>query len=281
MKTTRQSKAAGFTLIELLVVIAIIAILASMLLPVLTRAREVARRALCLNNLRQVYLGAYLYYDEHDLWFPTEPQTSVSSGNARSRDDLSAKHYLGSVANDSTGWFKFLTGKYMQREVVMCPSMDVGLSVSIFNDYLLGQTSNYGGMVDYGYRYNLKVVGTDAYGRLSDFTYQRGVLDSSAYIGKALFCDSGGSKCDATFVPYLRTRSDWYRSDGQSWNAGPGGTIGARWAHGNGGHVVGHDGHTTWVEQIIGDYYGWPNYRGLYATWNRGAVGIDYSFERR
>ncbi|NLF93826.1 MAG: type II secretion system protein [Oligosphaeraceae bacterium] len=66
-----------FTLIELLVVIAIIAVLASMLLPALSKARSKALAAKCKNNLKQIHLAATLYQDENQEYCPDAYNTKA------------------------------------------------------------------------------------------------------------------------------------------------------------------------------------------------------------
>jgi len=93
----RRTKA--FTLIELLVVVAIIALLISILLPSLSRARELAKRAVCRANLRGIGQGEHIYANDNSEWFPHDYYVSNPNTGAPARCGFD---YIGKMANNVT-----------------------------------------------------------------------------------------------------------------------------------------------------------------------------------
>lgn len=118
-------RAHKFTLIELLVVIAIIAILASMLLPALNKARETANAAKCTSNLKTLMTSCILYEDD----YKRVPLMSVPDGTWRSWCDLLVG-YLGKPSATQQGaWMQ--NGKPMP--IFKCPSQKADSNYYIQN----------------------------------------------------------------------------------------------------------------------------------------------------
>ena len=120
----------GFTLIELLVVIAIIAILAAILFPVFSRAREKARQTSCLSNVKQITLAFMMYVNDYDETFPEASYDTWWYG---------AVYGPGSrPRNPDQNWPAEISPYVKNQQIFKCPSLGPGDVNYVVNCQLTG-----------------------------------------------------------------------------------------------------------------------------------------------
>jgi prepilin-type N-terminal cleavage/methylation domain-containing protein/prepilin-type processing-associated H-X9-DG protein len=130
-------KSSAFSLIELLTVIAIIALLAGILIPVLSNSRHQAKSAVCASNIREILIGLHAYETDNQM-FPyafNDIKIGIPGGG-----------FAGNASYDKLGWwwFNYLSNYFRKDkrhdEVVWCPARHIN-NLSLKDDILCG---NYG-----------------------------------------------------------------------------------------------------------------------------------------
>jgi prepilin-type N-terminal cleavage/methylation domain-containing protein len=229
----------GFTLIELLVVIAVIAILAALLMPALESAREKARRAVCMNNLKQTHMGFVFYGDDYNGNGPFCPVWDSSLASM----DCQADTLTYSGTPYGTGWKVAIDNGYVSFSLMKCPSQgwepNIGPCDSV---------TKYG--LHYSYRYNSRRIATYFDSTVPDPpTYADPPSVALALFPKGVLHDPSRSYRWLLGDALCLRRDDNYNV--MTYNDG---YYRRKWAHYDGGFMTTHSGVTVWLPNHPNDY---------------------------
>jgi prepilin-type N-terminal cleavage/methylation domain-containing protein/prepilin-type processing-associated H-X9-DG protein len=217
----------AFTLIELLVVIAIIAILAAILFPVFARARENARRASCMSNLKQIALGMQMYIQDYDSRYPSPYALDESSGSKKLIIDTDksmpsgvySSYYISSSYGSATyghyvTWMDLIQPYTKSTQIFACPSADRTTDPS------------------YGYNMVFGSFGSDSYWykKVAD-TYWIPMIESEVQRPSEVIMFMDSNKADGALRASPQSNVDYY----------------VRVPHLDGGNQAYADGHVKWI----------------------------------
>ena len=226
-----MSKKRGFTLVELLVVIAIIAVLMALLLPALEKAREQAKRVVCLNNLHQLTLAWIMYSDENDDRIVNgAPLGRHGYADPGTGDHANEIPWIGRCESPTYGNGDLLPPDEQKRAIKLGAMWPYSKSLKVYRcpTGLAGQEVTYAAMDG--------VNGLKRGGCVEDVQWMRNLNAVRRPHSRIVYIDEGWVTPDSFAVHYNQANPNW-------WDDPPAG-------HGNGVSLSFVDGHSEWHKWI-------------------------------
>ncbi|MDH4239108.1 MAG: prepilin-type N-terminal cleavage/methylation domain-containing protein [Phycisphaerae bacterium] len=230
-----MSKKRGFTLVELLVVIAIIAVLMALLLPALEKAREQAKRVICLNNLHQLTLGWIMYSDENRGRIVNGAPQTGPRGHGYADVPTTGDHagelpWIGVCESPTYGNGDLLQPDDQKRAIRQGAMWPYVKSMKLYRcpTGLAGQEVTYAAMDG--------VNGLKRSGTVEDVQWMKNINAIRRPHSRIVYIDEGWVTPDSFAVHYDRIPPLW-------WDDPPAG-------HGNGVSLSFADGHSEWHKWI-------------------------------